>query len=152
MYDRLLREASDKGVDIYEKPMKPTIKGLYCNNNIWINKHLATTSEKACILAEELGHYYTSAGNILDQSKVENRKQELKARSWAYEKLFPLQKIVQAHQSTVRNRYELAEFLGVTEEFLEEAIQRYREKYGPYTTIDNYTICFDPLGVLEMFD
>ncbi|MBD8006536.1 ImmA/IrrE family metallo-endopeptidase [Bacillus norwichensis] len=152
MYERLLKEASDQGVDIYEMPMKPTIKGLYSDNNIWINKHISTTSEKACILAEELGHYYTTAGNILDQSKIENRKQELKARSWAFEKLFPLQKIVTAHQSRVRNRYELAEYLGVSEEFLKEAIERYREKYGPFTTIDNYTICFDPLGVLELFD
>lgn len=152
MYEKLLREASEQGVDIYEKPLMPRIKGLYSDDIIWINKHLTTTSEKACILAEELGHYHTSAGNILDQSKVQNRKQELKARSWAYEKLFSLQKIVQAHKSGIRNSYELAEFLGVTEEFLIEAIQRYREKYGLFTTIDNYTICFDPLGVIEMFD
>lgn len=34
MYERLLKEASDQGVDIYEMPMKPTIKGLYSDNNI----------------------------------------------------------------------------------------------------------------------
>lgn len=52
------------------------IKGLYIDGTITLNENLSTTSEKACILAEELGHYYTASGNILDQQ--ENRKQELR--------------------------------------------------------------------------
>ena len=48
-------------------------------------------------------------------------------------------------------RAELAEFLNVTEDFLEESIQHYREKYGLYCEIDHYIVYFDPLGVLEMF-
>ena len=38
--------------------------------------------EKASVLAEELGHYYTTVGNILDQEDAGNRKQEHKARTW----------------------------------------------------------------------
>ncbi|MEK4381135.1 ImmA/IrrE family metallo-endopeptidase [Aeribacillus sp. FSL K6-2848] len=151
-YENLLREAQQHGIDTYEKPMTPTIKGLYSDKVIWINKNIPTNDEKACILAEELGHYHTSSGNILDQSKISNRKQELRARTWAYERLVPLQKIVQAHKSGVRNRYELAEYLGITEDFLVAAIKRYKEKYGLYFSIENYTICFEPLGVMELFD
>ncbi|WP_339195171.1 ImmA/IrrE family metallo-endopeptidase [Aeribacillus sp. FSL W8-0870] len=152
VYENLLREAQQHGIDTYEKPMTPTIKGLYSDKVIWINKNIPTNDEKACILAEELGHYHTSSGNILDQSKISNRKQELRARTWAYERLVPLQKIVQAHKSGVRNRYELAEYLGITEDFLVAAIKRYKEKYGLYFSIENYTICFEPLGVMELFD
>lgn len=152
VYENLLREAEQHGLDISEKPMTPTIKGLYSDKVIWINKNIPTNDEKACILAEELGHYHTSSGNILDQSKISNRKQELRARTWAYERLVPLQKIVQAHKSGVRNRYELAEYLGITEDFLVAAIKRYKEKYGLYFSIENYTICFEPLGVMELFD
>lgn len=151
-YEKLLKEAQHHGVDIYEKPMQPRNKGLYSDNVIWINKHIETSIEKACVLAEELGHYHTSAGDIIDQSDLSNRKQEKRARSWAYERLVPLGKIVQAHKNHIRNRYELAEFLGVTESFLEEALDRYKEKYGLSTKFESYVICFEPLGVVEWFD
>lgn len=151
-YEELLKEATHQGVDIYEMPLKPRIKGLYSDNIIAINKFISTNIEKVCILAEELGHYHTSSGNILDQNSLANRKQENRARAWAYEKLVPLKSIVQAHQQGIKNRFELADFLGVTEEFLDAALNRYIEKYGLYVPIDNYTVVFEPLGVLELFD
>lgn len=150
-YETLLEEAQ-KQVYIYEKPLNPNIKGLQSDNVIWINKTLPTKREKLVILAEELGHYHTSYGNILDQSCVQNKKQELRARQWAFKKLFPLSKIVQAHKKGIRNKYELAEYIGVTEEFLEAALQRYQDKYGDYIEYKGVTICFNPLGVIEWFD
>jgi len=119
---------------------------------IWINKSTPSTVGKAGILAEELGHYHTSSGNILDQSDIRNRKQELRARQWGYHKLIPLSAIVQAHKAMVKGRHEIAEFLGVTEEFLQAAIDRYTEKYGLWAKADDrHMVCFDPLGVLEIF-
>lgn len=151
-YERLRAEASKHNVLIYEMPMPPTIKGLYADNIIWINRKMNTQVEKACILAEELGHYHTSSGNILDQSDIRNRKQELRARQWAYQCMLPLDKIVQAYQARICGRYELSEFLEVTEEFLQTAIDRYTAKYGLYVRVDKkYTICFEPLRVIEYF-
>lgn len=146
MYEKLMLEY-DKKVEIYEVDMN--IKGLYADGIIAISKRLGSSIEKVCILAEELGHYHTSAGDILDQSKIENRKQEKRARNWAYEKLVPLARIVQAYKSGVSNRYEMAEFLEVTEEFLDAAIHRYKEKYGLFAPLDNYIVYFDPLTVVE---
>lgn len=37
------------------------------------------TIEKACVLAEELGHYYTSQGDILELDTVDAIKQEQRA-------------------------------------------------------------------------
>lgn len=127
------------------------LKGFYVDGNIAI-KHDMTTTEKACVLAEELGHHYTTVGNILDQSKVENRKQERRARLWAYKKMFGLVDLVSAYKYGCRNRYEVAEYLGVTEQFLEEALIVYKEKYGSYTKLDKYMICFEPLTVGELLD
>lgn len=149
MYAKLLREAEQLGIDIYEKEMPPRLKGLYGDSVIWINKNIPTEAEKACILAEEMGHYHTSAGNILDQTKIENRRQEIRARRWAYEKIVPLRSLVQAWQAGVSGRYELAEYLGVTEEFLEEAIKYYKQRYGLSASIDGYIIYFDPLAISE---
>ncbi|MFJ8517072.1 ImmA/IrrE family metallo-endopeptidase [Lysinibacillus xylanilyticus] len=150
-YDTLLEECDDLEIEVYEMN-KMKSKGLYSDNVIWINKSLPSIMEKCCVLAEEIGHHHTTTGDILDLSSVENRKQELKARAWAYERLIPFSKIIQAHKSYITTHYELAEFLNVTEDFLEVALERYNGKYGLYVTIDNFTICFEPLGVIELFD
>ena len=125
------------------------LKGLYVDGNIAIKMDM-TNTEKACVLAEELGHHYTTVGNILDQSKTENRKQERRARLWAYRKMFDVIDLISAYKYGCRNQYELAEYLGVTEQFLEDALHTYKEKYGLYTKIDRYMICFEPLTVGEI--
>lgn len=151
LYDELLIECDNLDVEVYEmEDMKS--KGLYADNIIWINKLLPSIIEKYCILTEEIGHHHTTAGDILDLTSIENRKQELRARSWAYERLFPLSKIIQAHNLHITNHFELADYLDVTEDFLEAALDWYKSKYGLYVSIDNFTICFEPLGVIEMFD
>lgn len=153
-YDSLIERSP---IPVYDEAELPEgCKGLYVETNtaevILIDKHLPTTVEKTCILAEELGHYHTSSGNIVDQGKLVNRKQERNARGWAYRELVPLQAIVDAHRAAIRNRHELADLLQVTEDFLGHALEWYRGKYGQFVLVDGHTICFEPLGVLEMFE
>lgn len=119
------------------------MKGLYCDGNIAIHKSL-TNVEKSCVLAEELGHHYTTVGNILDQADTGNRKQELRARLWAYNEQIGLRGIIRAYEAHLTEMYEVAEFLEVTPEFLCDALQCYRNKYSPCTTVDNYIIFFEP--------
>ncbi|WP_309121005.1 ImmA/IrrE family metallo-endopeptidase [Paenibacillus sp.] len=151
-YERLLKDAEEGQVDVYEKNIKGNIKGLYSNNIIWINRNITTAAEKTCILAEELGHHHTTVGDILDQTKVTNRKQERRARSWAYDKLVPLSAIIEAHKAGVKSRHEFAERLQITEEFLAAAIEWYQEKYGLFIRYQGSTIYFEPLVVLELFE
>ena len=151
-YEQLEEEVYQHDIEIYEKYMSPKIKGLYSDNIIQLNKHIKNHTEKNCDLAEEFGHYHTSAGDILDQNNPISRKQELYARRWAYKKLVPLSEIISAHHLFLSNIYELADYLDVTEDFLRDALDWYKSKYGLYTLVDNYTLCFEPLGVLEKFD
>jgi hypothetical protein len=110
-----------------------------------------TEAEKKCVLAEELGHHYTAVGDILDQSSAANRKQELRGRIIAYNKLIGLHGIIDAHKHHCQTISDTAEYLEVTEEFLLEALQYYNSSYGVYTKIDNYIIYFEPsLCVLEL--
>jgi Zn-dependent peptidase ImmA (M78 family) len=141
----------DANIQVKEKPLKYGLKGLYKNGKIIIDKELSHT-EKACILAEELGHHYTSVGNIIDQSNLNNRRQERKAREWAHQRLIPLTALIKALNSGARNYHELAEFLGVTEEFLRDAVERYHEKYGVFHVVGEYTIYFSPLGLLKRIE
>lgn len=151
VYDNLLDEADKENIYVIENAkFQSRASGLINNDVIGINKNVRSSAQRSCILAEELGHYHTSSGNILDQSSVTNRKQELHARAWAYNRLIGLYGIINAYRSGCRNGYEIAEHLNITEEFLAEALQYYRNKYGLCTTVDNYVIYFEPaLGIFE---
>lgn len=149
-YEELLNSSHLEGLIVKEKNI-PGYNGRIYKNRIAIHSELNTSSEKACVLAEELGHYYTTVGNILDQSSVSNRKQELRARMWAYNKMIGLMGIIRAYEYGCQTKYEVAEYLEVTEDFLDEALERYRQKYGAFTAVDNYVIYFEPcLGVAKM--
>ena len=148
-YDSLLDEAHAEGITIKERPFK-TYDGRIKNKNIYLRKDLSFT-EKSCVLAEELGHYYTTVGDILDQSKAGNRKQERHARMWGYNRCIGLQGIIKAYKANLTGIDEVADFFNVTPQYFYEAIQCYRQKYGVYTTVDNYVIYFDPcLAVMEI--
>lgn len=142
-YEALLEEAHQEGLVVKEKPLKYN-NGRIKGKRIAIRQDIETNTEKTCVLAEELGHHHTSVGNILDMSDVRNRKQERQARLWAYNKLIGLSGIIEAFEHGCQSRYEMAEYLDVTEEFLEECVACYRNKYGVGTTLDNYYIMFIP--------
>lgn len=148
-YEKLLKESEDNEIKTYEKPMSQKLKGLYSDNVILINQKI-TFAEKTCVLAEELGHYHTSNGNLLDQNNLFNKKQEKLARTWAYRKLIPLSKIVQVYEQHLENLHEIAEFLGVTEQFLKSALLRYKEIYGDKCRFKEFMIYFEPLAIKKL--
>ena len=151
IFEELLIEAQENGIAVLELPLKSS-DGRNKGNRIAIRKNIPTLREKKCVLAEELGHYQLTVGNILNQEIAENRKQEYKARVWGYNKLVGLEGIISAFKNKCTNLYEVAEFLDVTEEFLINSIHHYNSKYGLYTTIDKYIIYFEPsLAVVELF-
>lgn len=141
-YDALLDEANAEGISVKERPFK-TYDGRLKGKDIYLRKDMNTT-EKTCVLAEEMGHHYTTVGNILDMESIQNRKQERQARLHGYNRLIGLAGLVEAYEHGCQNRYEIAEFLEVTDEFLEDCINCYQDKYGEYKTVDNYTIYFIP--------
>lgn len=137
VYEELLEEVDDNGLIVREKPLSSSNGRIY-KNRIAISNKLRTTTEKACVLSEELGHHYTSVGCILDQADSQNRKQERQARLWAYNKQIGLRGLIRAYEHGCRSRHEIAEFLEVTEEFLQNAIDCYRDKYGICASVDDY--------------
>ena len=92
-----------------------------------------TTASKYCILAEEIGHHFTTSGNILDQTPLDNQRQELRARKWAYEKIIPLEAVLSAIADGFRETWEIADYLEVEENFLKDAL-----KPVSYTHLDVY--------------
>ena len=152
-YEELLTNAEKENVIVIENYdlSNTRLKGLYCDGVVALDKNIKTEKEKKCVMAEELGHYYTAVGNILDQSSAANRKQELHGRAYAYNKLIGLIGIVNAYKHHCHSLSESAEYLGVTEEFMKEALSYYKGKYGTSVTVDSYIIFFEPhIAVLEL--
>lgn len=156
-YEKLLIEVEQENIIIDEESihLKYNESGYYIKmpetSVILLNSSLETTTERKCTLVEELGHHYTSYGNITDLTDVSNRKQELKARRWGYERIVPVGKLIKAYKYGCRNRFETAQYIEVTEEFLQEVVTYYFQKYGLYKQAGKYTVYFNPLGVMEKY-
>ena len=140
-YEQLVQYAGTIGLTVIEKDFKSNAKGLCKGKKIGIRKNMSDT-EKACVLAEEIGHYYTTVGNILDQTNTNHRKQELIARKWAVNKMLDITDLFHAAAAGCDTFFEIAEYLGVTEEFLTEALAFFKRKYGYSFTYENKTIIF----------
>lgn len=151
-YEELLDTADQLDLAVKEQPLT-VHDGLIRGRRIAIRKSIETQAEKSCVLAEELGHYFTSFGNILNMDEIQNRKQELRARLSGYDMQIGLIGIIECYKHHCRSIYEMAEYLQVTEEYLQEALECYSRKYGEnLVTIDNYAIRFVPsLQVMEFW-
>ena len=148
-YEQLLTAADQEGLLVKEQPLTEH-DGLIRGSHIAIRKDIETQAEKSCVLAEEIGHYRTSSGNILDQNKEESRKQEYRARLYGYNLKIGLTGLISAYEAGCGNLCEMAEYLDATEEYLKEAIDCYKSKYRLCTSIDNYIIYFEPLAVIKL--
>ena len=151
MKNSLYLFAEKEGIDIYEYQMPSSkLKGLYSDGIVILSDAIGTEAERDCILAEELGHYSTNYGHIIDDSVV-SAKQEKLARGWAFEELVPISMLIRAYEDNIKSRFELADYLDITEEFIEAALKHYLNKYGPFIERGGYLIYFSPLGVLKKF-
>ncbi len=151
-YEELLDEATQAGLKVMEDlPFESNARGLIKGRIIGINRTVRTAKEKGCVLAEELGHYHTTVGNILNP--VGNRKQELQARRWAVRRYLSIHRLIDAYRIGCGSRYEMAEYLNVTEEYLEEALELYRAQYGTHVRVDDYVIYFEPhFNIAEVWE
>ncbi|MVX63862.1 ImmA/IrrE family metallo-endopeptidase [Clostridium chromiireducens] len=151
-YEGLLIKAEKEGVEVLEIDLGTNKKcGKCINNIIIINKNLSN-KEKHELLAEELGHYYKTFGDITDQSKIENRKEELKARRKGRKLILEPLDLVYAFRCGCNNIYEMADFFEITEKELNEIVKDFRKQYGLGKKFDKYFITFEPnLGFCKIF-
>lgn len=141
-----------ENIRLVEDDIPYRVRGLYFDNIIILHKNIETSAERNSILAEELGHHFTSSGNILNQSSLRSIKQESSARRWAAEQMIKPDRLIDAFKTGVRSRWELSQYLDVTETFIEESLVHMKKLYGDCLAINEYIIHFDPLWVYKSFD
>lgn len=149
-YEELLEHADNEGLVVKEKTLTGSDGRIY-QNRIAIRSNLKTSVEKACALAEEIGHYKTTFGNITRIDGIVEQKQEYRARLYGYNLNVGLLDIAKCYEHGCKSIYEMAKYLDCTEEYLTEALNCYRSKYGEFTRIDNYIVYFMPtLAVMKI--
>lgn len=149
-YEEMLIHAGNEGLVVLEKPLSGSNGRLY-KNRVAIRSDLKTSIEKNCTLAEEIGHHKTTYGDITRLDSISSKKQEYRARIYGYNLTIGLDGIIKCFEYGCRNKYEMAEYLDVTESFLEEAIEKYHSIYGSFAVYEKYIIYFEPnLTVLKM--
>ncbi len=147
VYEKLLIEAYNRGYTVKELNLI-TRKGHCFDKRIAIDKKIATTIEKACILQEELNHGIYTVGDISDQTKIENVKLEQFVRAKTIECLCCPDKIIDAIKKNASTKDEIIEMLNVTEELFNYAINYYSKKSPKYSK-DSITLYFDNKLVIQ---
>jgi len=140
----------------------PTIQGIYykadgCLPIIGINENIISDKKLfTCVLAEELGHHFTSIGDSSAEyysltDKVNLNKTESAALKWAAEHLLPIDEIVNAVKKGIKNIDELSDFLGVTGEFLLERFKFIARKQSYIRIQENLFIVLTNLPNIYLF-
>lgn len=154
LYESLEQHAADRMIRLYTAQLPDPIKGLYFSHDdfhaITLSSALDTSPERVTVLAEELGHYHTTPINLFTAPAPLASLYERRAAAWAANALMPLHSIVTAWRAGVRSRWELAEHLGVTEEFAVRALELHRARCGLSTHCDGCLITFDLLHIVEV--
>ena len=147
--EMLCQMAHDRGLRVVWKPLSPVTKGLIRGDLIILRKEM-TSAEAADTLAEEIAHDMLTVGDITDQTDAGSRQQEQRARLMAYDMRIGLDGIIECYKAHCKNSFQMAELLGVSEEFLVDALEHYRSKYGRSVKRGDYLIFFEPqLAVME---
>lgn len=113
--------------------LKYGIEGIYLklpglNPTIGVSSSIVHNSKKyISVLAEELGHHFTTMGNLTAEcitynEKLYKCKKEKKARMWAANFLISDAEFVQALYNCESNMQEMSDYFNVTEEIIKYKI------------------------------
>lgn len=129
MPDTMLQLAKDERIEIEIFDFVPPVRGIYYAENdmcpiIGLDNSLRHDPPLLrCILAEELGHHFTTSGSFIPRQfynysdRLHISKIEFKAIKWAANYLIPENDLLDVISSGLYEPWELAEHFNVTEEF-----------------------------------
>lgn len=132
--DKLMDEAHSLGIIVDDTilPEESKLDGLYirweCFNLsiILLNAH-RPVSVRVAVLAEEIGHHATCAGNALGDS-LQSKKKEAAGRNYAYKQILPACALCDAIRKGSHTLYELEDSLNLPSSFIEEAFDYFMRK------------------------
>lgn len=127
----MLSIAKKEGIKVERWNFEPPILGIYweppdlppfigLDDSLEHNRSLCR-----CVMAEELGHHFTTVGRFVSHTYFHYRERlsvsraEYRALRWAAGYLMPYDRLGQAYLRGIRERWELAEYFSVTEQMID---------------------------------
>lgn len=117
--------------------MPSHLKGLVHRDVIYLNKECGYR-ERTQVIAEEIGHGLTTAGDITEYNTADKRQQENVARLWGIERLVSLDGLIKSWKLGLDNISDIADYFEVTPEYLVGALRAYCDKYGEQFTYSGF--------------
>nr|DAM85230.1 MAG TPA: IrrE protein [Caudoviricetes sp.] len=128
----------NKLYDVAEKENIPVIdfrmknKAIICKTNrricIGLNyEKINSVTEEKELLAEELGHYYCNAFYNSNSDFSTISKKEYRANKWKCTVLVSVNDFIDAFKKGLKNVYEIAEYLNLSEDTVIFAYNYYKE-------------------------
>lgn len=147
--DKLLGIAEQENIIIDYVSFSSNINGLYYREEdmppiIGINENIVSNTKLfSCVLAEELGHHFTTVGDTTAEcycyaDRLVVNKKETVALKWATEFLMPLYEIIDVIRSRGNSFSSIADKLQVTDQFLLKRFE-FLSKHNHNIIIDNHT-------------
>lgn len=128
--------AAESNIAVYNLKMKKA-KAISIPGKIGIDESkMQNHSELNVCLAHELGHQFKNAFYDLSSTFETRERQEARATRWAVNELVPVDELLKAFESGHTEVYDLAEYFGVTEDFIRNAFYIY-EASGEIENIQN---------------
>ena len=162
--DALYDLTQEENIKLIVLPMPQKVQGFYSfsdsNPRIALNSNLSeNSSEYRCVLAEELGHHYTSIGELPAiagmpyYNRIQHGRSESRAVRWATNFLIPTEQLLCVIEDYSLSRLqELADAFVVTVEFIQHKLY-YMSCTSQYWTLTSGRIlCLASLPSIYIYD
>ncbi|MEO1772947.1 ImmA/IrrE family metallo-endopeptidase [Candidatus Enterococcus ferrettii] len=116
-------------------------KAFYYRNAIFIDRNLPAIKKREH-LYEEYAHFLYTVGDISNQDRTDNRKQETLARNRAMSMSINLESIIDSYNQGLREYWEVAEYLGFSVAYVYKSVQEIKKIYGLIIEYKNYVLKF----------
>ncbi|EAE1669503.1 toxin [Listeria monocytogenes] len=136
MMDSISKQIPILECDLYKNTNR---YGIYADGHILLERHMNSRNKKV-ILIEEYLHSKHTEGNILDETDINNKKQENFVRRKNYELLFSSECIIRAYNLGFTYYHDVADYFDLPETFIRDAIKHYEQLYGEMWEVGEYII------------
>lgn len=130
--EKLYQAANNEGIEVFYRHTIAAKSYIIKDGDYFAmavdRKQIASAAEEATLIGHELGHYYTGYLYSADTPLQTRGRCEYRANAWAYKAICPVERIKEAIKNNCENLWEIAEYLGLPEDFLAAAIGYYKGK------------------------
>ena len=141
VYD-LYNEMIENGILLFDYKQNGSPAATVCIDGacgVFLDTRVLNTVEKEkTVVAHECGHCFTGATHTVYSSYDIVEKHEYKANKWAVHRLIPPDELAHALRYGYTEIWQLAEYFGVTDDFVKKALLIYQNEQFPsfsYTII-----------------